>query len=121
MLIRIGNLFNSEIVGKTTDVPWAFIFAANGDTSPRHPAQLYEAIMLAVIWLLLGGIYSQRKLPVGMTTAAFFVLTFSLRFILEFWKADAIFTQLLNLPFVLLGIVVGFFALKQHKTTKKPN
>ena len=41
--IRLGNLMNSEIIGKVTDVPWAFIFY-NVDTHPRHPGQLYEAI-----------------------------------------------------------------------------
>ena len=41
--IRLGNLMNSEIIGKVTDVPWAFIFY-NVDDKPRHPGQLYEAI-----------------------------------------------------------------------------
>ena len=41
--IRLGNLMNSEIIGKATDVPWAFIFE-KVDPLPRHPGQLYEAI-----------------------------------------------------------------------------
>ena len=41
--IRLGNLMNSEIIGKITDVPWAFIFQ-QVDPMPRHPGQLYEAI-----------------------------------------------------------------------------
>ena len=43
MFIRLGNLMNSEIIGKVTDVPWAFIFVRE-DQYPRHPGQLYEAI-----------------------------------------------------------------------------
>ena len=44
--IRLGNLMNSEIIGKITDVPWAFIFE-KVDAVPRHPGQLYEAIAYA--------------------------------------------------------------------------
>jgi prolipoprotein diacylglyceryltransferase len=46
--IRLGNLMNSEIIGKASGVPWAFFFE-RVDNSPRHPAQLYEAIILAII------------------------------------------------------------------------
>jgi phosphatidylglycerol---prolipoprotein diacylglyceryl transferase len=42
--IRMGNLFNSEIIGRPTTVPWAFIFT-KVDLIPRHPVQLYEAIL----------------------------------------------------------------------------
>ena len=53
--IRLGNLMNSEIIGKVTDVPWAFIFE-RVDMQPRHPGQLYEAIaygiLFALMWLL---------------------------------------------------------------------
>ena len=45
------NLMNSEIIGKVTDVPWAFIFY-NVDDKPRHPGQLYEAIAYLIIFLL---------------------------------------------------------------------
>ena len=53
--IRLANLMNSEIIGKPTDVPWAFIFERE-DMLPRHPAQLYEAIayfifFLGMVWL----------------------------------------------------------------------
>ncbi len=43
MFIRLGNLMNSEIIGRPTDVPWAFVFERI-DQAPRHPGQLYEAI-----------------------------------------------------------------------------
>ena len=58
--IRLGNLMNSEIVGKVTDVPWAFIFA-NGDPAfahePRHPGQLYEAIAYFCFFFIGWAIY----------------------------------------------------------------
>ena len=52
VLIRLGNLFNSEIIGTATDVPWAFIFARVDDV-PRHPAQLYESIFYLISFLIL--------------------------------------------------------------------
>lgn len=51
--IRLGNLMNSEIIGKITDVPWAFIFQ-QVDPMPRHPGQLYEAITYALLFSLAG-------------------------------------------------------------------
>ncbi|MCQ2257054.1 MAG: prolipoprotein diacylglyceryl transferase [Bacteroidaceae bacterium] len=61
-MIRLGNLMNSEIIGKQTDVPWAFIFhtkdsLVNGISVPRHPAQLYEAIAYLVIFVIEACIY----------------------------------------------------------------
>lgn len=50
--IRMGNLINSEITGKPTDVPWAFIFQ-RVDNIPRHPGQLYEAIFCFILFLIL--------------------------------------------------------------------
>ena len=48
--IRLANLMNSEIIGKPTDVPWAFVFE-QVDMLPRHPAQLYEAIAYFIFFL----------------------------------------------------------------------
>ena len=50
--IRLGNLMNSEIIGKITDVPWAFIFE-RVDMMPRHPGQLYEAIAYAILFAIM--------------------------------------------------------------------
>ena len=58
--IRLGNLMNSEIIGKVTDVPWAFIFE-RVDTMPRHPGQLYEAIAYAILFGIMWTIYKKRS------------------------------------------------------------
>src|SRR5690606_37262566 len=64
-LVRLGNLMNSEIVGKPTDVSWAFIFT-RVDEVPRHPAQLYEALCYFVTFGLLMLFYKKlRKIPHG--------------------------------------------------------
>ena len=113
-LIRLGNLFNSELVGKATDVSWAFIFD-RVDTVPRHPVVLYESICYAILLLIVLTIYRRAtSMRVGFYTAFFFISTFSLRFLLEFTKEPegALFlnciskTQLLSLPMILIGLVV---------------
>ncbi len=108
-LIRLGNLFNSEIVGKPSDMPWAFVFVQRGDDIARHPSALYEAVMLFALCGLFYGIYKSRRLPTGGLTALFFVVVFSLRFLLEYWKNDANYTQLLSLPLIVGGLILGIY------------
>ena len=117
-LIRLGNLMNSEIIGKVTDVPWAFIFE-RVDMYPRHPGQLYEAIAYAVFFFI--GWYIYRKRPERVGTGFFFglciTLIFTARFFIEFTKdiqesfeADMLLNmgQLLSIPFVIVGLLCMF-------------
>lgn len=113
--IRLGNLMNSEIIGKATDVPWAFIFE-RVDMTPRHPGQLYEAIAYAIFFVI--GWYLYRKKPQRVGTGFFFglciTLIFTARFFIEFTKdiqeefeASMLLNmgQLLSIPFVIIGIL----------------
>ena len=117
-LIRLGNLMNSEIIGKATDVPWAFIFE-RVDLTPRHPGQLYEALAYALFFFI--GWHLYRKRPERVGTGFFFglciTLVFAARFFIEFTKdiQEAFeasmalnMGQLLSLPFVALGLVCMF-------------
>ena len=112
--IRLGNLMNSEIIGKQTDVPWAFIFERI-DMLPRHPGQLYEAICYAIFF----GIhwYFYRRYPQRVGTGFFFglclFLIFTSRIFIELTKEnqeafeDGMLLnmgQLLSVPFVALGL-----------------
>lgn len=112
--IRIGNLFNSEIIGKQTNVFWAFIFE-RVDFIPRHPAQLYEAICYLIIFFLLWNIYKKRgiHLKKGSLFGLFLILVFSVRFLIEFLKENQeVFEnalpinmgQILSIPFILVGL-----------------
>jgi prolipoprotein diacylglyceryl transferase len=125
--IRLGNLFNSEIIGKPTNVSWAFIFTAVDDL-PRHPAQLYESIAYFIIFLILLFIYykGMEKNRSGLLFGLFLVLVFVFRFFVEFLKENQSgfeesmvlnMGQILSIPFVLAGI---FFITKsfKHKTKK---
>lgn len=112
--IRLGNLMNSEIIGKVTDVPWAFIFE-RVDKMPRHPGQLYEAIAYFVFFFV--GLWLYRKHPQRVGTGFFFglclTLIFTFRFFIEYTKDIQVdfesgmplnMGQLLSLPFIAIGI-----------------
>ncbi|MCX8112116.1 MAG: prolipoprotein diacylglyceryl transferase [Bacteroidia bacterium] len=113
-LIRLGNLFNSEIYGKITSVPWAFVFE-RVDPHPRHPTQLYEAV---VYLALFGGLYSwyRRTSPgqwrVGKPLGIFLLWVFGWRFLIEWVKepqeafnlgVPLNMGQLLSIPFLVAG------------------
>ena len=117
-LVRIGNLFNSEIIGKPTQVVWAFIFVQI-DNVPRHPSQLYDMLLVFVIFLGLLFLFNKKhhELKVGTLTGLFFVLAFSLRPILEFFKADASRTQLFSIPIVILGLIILTLSKKNFFST----
>ena len=124
--IRLGNLFNSEIIGKPTDVSWGFIFTAVDDI-PRHPAQLYESIAYFIIFLILLFIYYKgiEKKKSGLLFGIFLVLVFTFRFFVEFLKENQSgfeeamtlnMGQLLSIPFVIAGII---FITKPFKPKTK--
>ena len=112
--IRMGNLMNSEIIGKVTDVPWAFIFE-RVDMLPRHPGQLYEALCYALFFGIHWYFYRRRPERVG--TGFFFglclFLIFTARIFIEYTKENQVdfengmafnMGQILSVPFVLLGL-----------------
>ena len=114
----MGNLFNSEIIGKATNVAWSFIFQRI-DNIPRHPAQLYESIGYMIIFLILFTIYLRNdgKINEGFLFGLFMLLVFSFRFIIEFIKEDQTYFekgmilnmgQLLSIPLIIFGIYLVF-------------
>ncbi len=124
--IRLGNLFNSEILGVESDKPWAVIFA-RVDTVPRHPAQVYESICYFLIFILLSTIYRKLgdKVPRGLLLGLFLIMVFTARFFIEFVKErQAEFGaalplsmgQLLSIPAVIAGIVL-LLRSRKHATS----
>lgn len=116
--IRLGNLMNSEIVGKPTDSPLGFVFVQNGEDFARYPGQLFEAAFYLLLFPIGLWLYRRYKAKVG--TGFFFgwVLTciFTFRFFIEFlkdvqepWELDMVSAiglnqgQMLSIPFVLVG------------------
>ena len=125
--IRLGNLFNSEIYGLPTDLPFGFEFVRDRlydsntgvllPTVARHPTQLYEAISYLVIFSILLTFYRKKHLVVrdGYIFGVFMILLFSARFLIEFVKNDQVafeagmqinMGQMLSLPFILAGVLM---------------
>ncbi len=127
--VRIANLFNSEILGKQSDVPWAIIFK-KVDMFPRHPVQLYEALAYFSIFVMLVIVYKKidKDFATKLLPGLFLITLFSARFLLEYTKTrqamynlDIPFStgQLLSIPFIIVGVIFISLAFKSKKTIKK--
>ena len=114
-LIRLGNLFNSEIYGGPTDLPWGFIFVREGLTIPCHPTQIYEMIYCLIAFAVTYTLYhkTDARRREGLLLGIFLEIVFFTRFCLEFIKNDQEafeaghflnMGQLLSLPFIVLGL-----------------
>jgi prolipoprotein diacylglyceryl transferase len=119
LLIRSGNLMNSEIFGHITNLPWGFIFlraASPLNLDPRHPTQIYEGMSYLIIFLFLWWYYYRKngKPAEGMIFGLFMILVFSMRFLIEFVKEpqesfersmSLNLGQLLSIPLIIAGII----------------
>lgn len=115
--IRLGNLFNSEIYGVETTLPWGFIFERNGETVAKHPTQLYESLSYLIIFLTCMAVYRKREghLHNGRLFGWWLIALFGMRIIIEFVKEEQVafekgmmfdMGQWLSVPFVLFGILL---------------
>ena len=138
--IRLGNLMNSEIVGKATGTDWGFIFVQNyylngnnvyvPEDFPRHPAQLYEAIAYIIIFIAILLIYRRHKEKIGTGFYFGFCIAaiFAFRFFIEFCKEVQVdfeegmaldMGQLLSIPFVVAGVWLILRSRRKLQDTKK--
>ncbi len=99
---RIGNFMNGELWGRTTDVPWAFVFPYEG-ALPRHPSQLYESflegfVLFTILWLL------RKKVKKEGSISMFFLIFYGIfRFIIEFFRE----------PDLQMGYYLNFLTMGQ--------
>lgn len=133
--IRMGNLMNSEIIGKPTELPWGFKFLRDTEFNPygdpnlvlaRHPSQLYEALSCLLIFALLMWFWSKKKKNTqeGLMTGSFMIVLFTLRFFYEFLKENQSafennltlnMGQILSIPAVLFGLIVLAYSFNKTK------
>lgn len=133
--IRMGNLMNSEIIGKPTELPWGFKFLRDTEFNPygdpnlvlaRHPSQLYEALSCLLIFALLMWFWSKKKnnTQEGLMTGSFMIVLFTLRFFYEFLKENQSafennltlnMGQILSIPSVLFGLIVLGYSFNKAK------
>ena len=122
--IRLGNLFNSEIYGHATTLPWGFIFERNGETVAKHPTQLYESLCYFAIFGVCLWYYLRKNGNVrsGSIFSWWLVALFGVRFLIEFVKNDQVdfeagmalnMGQLLSLPFIAAGLVIAWLSHKE--------
>ena len=97
MMIRLGNLMNSEIYGVQTDLPWGFIFVRDGQTLPHHPTQLYEALSYCILGVVLLWLYRTRldKLRTGTIFGIFLIVLFG------------------SVPFIIAGILILVWSFRK--------
>lgn len=124
MMIRLGNLMNSEIYGIQTDLPWGFIFVRDGQTLPHHPTQIYEALSYLILGLVLLWMYRTKldKLRTGTIFGIFLIVLFGMRFLIEFIKEDQSdfeagmvlnMGQWLSVPFIIAGILILVWSFRK--------
>jgi len=128
--IRFGNLMNSEIYGDVTTLPWGFIFERVGETQPKHPTQLYEALSYLILGIILVILYNKRldKVYRGTFIGLFLVGCFGMRFLIEFIKEPQVefevnmaldMGQILSIPFILIGIGFLVYAYMRKIPARK--
>ena len=127
VFIRIGNFFNSEMIGKIAEetLPWAIVFK-NYDNIPRHPGQLYEAFgyIFVFISLLIFYLKTRKDKQSGFLFGLYLVLTWGVRLFVEQFKIAQIESredwfltlntgQVLSIPFFIAGIYFMFLYKKR--------
>ena len=117
MFVRIGNFFNSEIVGNYTNSNFGVVFQNRGEIFPRHPAQFYEAFGYLLLFILLWNIYWKTDLKKykGFIFGLFLTCLFSIRVLVENVKESqggleetlGILStgQWLSIPFIIIEFV----------------
>jgi len=120
--IRIGNFFNSEIIGLPSNLPWCIYFPkSNLDLVCRHPSQIYESLIALTIFFICFYAYKKIKHQPYFILNLFLLLYFSTRFLVEFVKErhilfDSLLSmgQLLSIPFIIYSIY-WFIKIKIEK------
>lgn len=134
-LIRIGNLFNSEIYGHPTDLPWGFIYVRGHEWPgiPCHPTQIYESLAYLALFGLLYWLYWKKNAEErpGLLFGIFLTWLFTARVLIEFLKNPQVefeqsmalnMGQLLSIPFIICGVICIIIAMKRPRLHLKfPN
>ncbi|WP_010135662.1 prolipoprotein diacylglyceryl transferase [Ochrovirga pacifica] len=130
LFIRMGNLINSEIIGKPTGTDYGFVYVKLQEDFARHPTQLYEGLGYLAVFALLFYMYWKTKAAekTGLLFGTFFALLWSVRFVVEFFKEAQVENrsewalntgQWLSIPLILVGVYFIINAI--NRKDKRPN
>lgn len=128
--IRMGNLMNSEIYGHFTSLPWGFVFLRDGETIPRHPTQIYEALSYLALFFALLHYYRKnfKTMKEGTIFGVFLIVLFGVRFLIEFLKENQVkfeegmslnMGQWLSIPFILAGVALIWYVRNKPDAVAK--
>ncbi|MDR0480009.1 MAG: prolipoprotein diacylglyceryl transferase [Burkholderiaceae bacterium] len=127
---RIGNFINGELWGRLADpsLPWAMVFPQSGTMQPRHPSEIYEALLEGLLLFVLLWLYARKPRRMGQVSAAFLIGYGCLRFIAEYFREPDNFLGLLALhlsmgqwlsaPMVALGVLLWVWATFRQSGSK---
>ncbi|MGI9302561.1 MAG: prolipoprotein diacylglyceryl transferase [Gammaproteobacteria bacterium] len=126
---RIGNFVNGELWGRVTNVPWGMVFP-NAGLEPRHPSQIYQALLEGVALFVILWVYSRHPRPAGAVTGLFLLGYGVFRFIAEFAREPdghlgfvalgwATMGQVLTVPMIILGAAMMVFAYRARAATAR--
>lgn len=121
---RIGNFINDELWGRVTDVSWAVLFPSGGYL-PRHPSQLYEAVLEGLVLFLILNWFIRKPRPAGSVAGLFLFFYGLFRFIVEFFREPdqhlGLFLgqqismgQILSTPMILIGLLIVAWAYSRR-------
>lgn len=123
---RCANFVNGELWGAPTDAAWGVVFGGAAGMMPRHPSQLYEALLEGVVIFIVLYALSRREppRPRGTFLGLFLMMYGTFRFLVEFvrepdvqlgylWGGWLTMGQLLSLPLVIVGVAVFVYALRR--------
>jgi phosphatidylglycerol:prolipoprotein diacylglycerol transferase len=122
---RIANFINLELYGRPTDLPWGMVFPT-ADSLPRHPSQLYEALLEGlIIFIVMLELVRRKKLKIkGLNSGVFLILYATFRifvetlrepdFILAILPSFITMGQLLSIPLLVAGVIILRIALRNH-------
>lgn len=123
---RIANFINDELWGRVTDVPWAVLFPSGGYL-PRHPSQLYEAVLEGLVLFCILNWFIRKPRPLGAVSGLFLICYGIFRFLVEYVReidpnvnsvGDFITRgQLLSLPMIIAGIVIMIWVYKCQRVS----
>ncbi len=124
---RIGNFINAELWGRVTDVPWAMVFPTDPLRLPRHPSQLYEALLEGLVLFIILNLFIKKVRPMGSVSGLFLIGYGVFRFLVEYVRepdanvntaADLLTRgQWLCVPMIIGGAAIMFWAYRRQAKT----
>ena len=118
---RCGNFINQELIGRVSELPWALVFEADPARLPRHPSQLYEALLEGVALYIIVNVYAAKPRPAWSVTAVFALAYGCMRFAVEFLREpDAPLWlaltrgQWLSLAMILAAVLIWRASNRRH-------